>query len=130
MKAIALILATSLIGSTAAYAQTDSAATLVSSDRSSRLVAVDGARIKQNAAGSYAVESGTRELQFQLMIPGATAPGKSFGSSATPTNQFVTAKANLKAGTHYTAHVDKADLQPKVVIREKQSGVQASLASK
>jgi hypothetical protein len=129
MKAIALILATTLIGSTAAYAQTATSATLVSSDRSSRLVAVDGTRIKQNVAGSYAVESGTRELQFQLMIPGATAPGKSMGGGSTPTNQFVTAKANLKAGTHYTAHVDKADFEPKVVIREKQSGVQASLAS-
>ena len=79
MKAIALILATTLIGSTAAYADTTSSATLVSSDRGSRLVAVDGARIKQNTVDSYAVESGTRELQFQLMIPGATAPGKGLG---------------------------------------------------
>jgi hypothetical protein len=130
MKAIALILATALIGSTAAYGETAGSATLVSSDRYSRLVAVDGTRIKQNSVGSYAVESGSRELQFQLVIPGATAPGKSMGYSSTPTNQFVTTKANLQAGTHYTAHVDKTDLQPKVVIREKQSGVQASLASK
>lgn len=129
MKAIALILATTLIGSTAAFADTTSSATLVSSDRGSRLVAVDGARIKQNTVDSYEVESGTRELQFQLMIPGATAPGKSLGYSATPTSKFVTTKANLKAGTHYTAHVDKAELEPKVVIREKQSGTEASLAS-
>lgn len=129
MKAIALILATTLIGSTAAHADSDSAATLVSSDRSSRLVAIDGSKVSQNPAGSYAVESGARELQFQLMIPAATAPGKSFGNHATPTQKFVTTRANLKAGTHYTAHVDKAELQPKVVIREKQSGTVASLAS-
>lgn len=55
MKAIALILATTLIGSTAAYADTTSSATLVSSDRGLRLVAVDGARIKQNTVDSYAV---------------------------------------------------------------------------
>lgn len=63
------------------------------------------------------------------MIPGATAPGKSLGYSATPTSKFVTTKANLKASTHYTAHVDKAELEPKVVIREKQSATEASLAS-
>ncbi len=126
MKKYALMLAAALAGSTAAYADS---ATLVSTDRNSRLVAVDGAAVSQNAAGSYAVAAGSRELQVQLMVPAATAPGKSFGHASTPTNQFVTTKAELKAGTHYTLHVDKADRQPKVVIREKQSGSAASLAS-
>ncbi len=126
MKKYALILATAVAASTAAYADS---ATLVSTDRSSRLVAVDGARVTHSGGSSYAVEAGSRELQFQLMVPSATAPGKSFGYASTPTNHFVTTKAELKAGTHYTLHVDKADLQPKVVIREKQSGSQASLAS-
>ncbi len=126
MKKYALILAAALAGSTAAYADS---ATLVSTDRSSRLVGVDGARITHTGASSYAVEAGTRELQFELMVPSATAPGKSFGYASTPTRQFVTTKAELKAGMHYTLHVDKADLQPKVVIREQQSGTTASLAS-
>jgi hypothetical protein len=126
MKKYALILATALAASGAAYADS---ATLVSTDRSSRLVAVDGTRVSHNASGSFSVEAGSRELQFQLMVPSATAPGKSFGYASTPTNHFVTTKADLKAGTHYTLHVDKADLQPKVVIREKQSGTTASLAS-
>ena len=126
MKKYALILAATLAGSSVAYADS---ATLISTDSSSRLVGVDGARVTHNGGSSFAVEAGNRELQFQLMVPSATAPGKSFGYASTPTSQFVTTKADLKAGTHYTLHVDKTDLQPKVVIREKQSGNVASLAS-
>ena len=127
MKAIALVLTAALIGSAGAYAE--DTASLVSADRSARLVAIDGAKVEHKTSGHYAVAAGTRELEFQLMIPSATAPGKSFGSMPTPTDKFVTTKATLKAGTHYTLHVDKADADAKVVIREKQSGTPASLAA-
>jgi len=114
MKKYALILAAALAGSTAAYADS---ATLVSTDRSSRLVGVDGARITHTGASSYAVEAGTRELQFELMIPSATAPGKSFGGAPTPTNRFVTTKATLEAGKRYTLHVDKSARDASIAIR-------------
>ncbi len=114
MKTIALILTAALMGS-AAYAE--DTASLVSTDRSARLTAIDGNTVERNNSGYYAVPAGTRELEFELMIPSATAPGKSFGGAPTPTNRFVTTKATLEAGKRYTLHVDKSAREASVAIR-------------
>jgi len=114
MKVIALILTAALIGSTA-YAE--DTASLVSTDRSARLVAIDGNKVDVASTGRYAVPAGTRELEFELMIPSATAPGKSFGGAPTPTNRFVTTKATLEAGKRYTLHVDKSARDASIAIR-------------
>lgn len=92
---------------------TDSLAKLVSVDRRSRLVAIDGTRVNGPVIGSYYVKPGNRLLRFQLQIPNSGL-GKGAGHGVTAVNSFVDTRSELKAGTQYFLHVE----QNEVVIRE------------
>ncbi len=93
--------------------RTDSLAKLVSVDRRSRLVAIDGNRVNGPVIGSYYVKPGNRELRFQLQTPNSGL-GKSAGHGVTALDRFVDTRAELKPGSRYFLHVDRET----VVIRE------------
>ncbi len=92
---------------------TDRLAKLVSVDRRSRLVAIDGNRVNGPVIGSYYVKPGNRELRFQLQTPNSGL-GKSAGHGVTALDRFVDTRAELKPGSRYFLHVDRET----VVIRE------------
>ena len=97
-------------------------------DHQARLVKVDGAAVEAPTIGSYYLKPGARELEFQLQVGGATAPGKSMGGSHTPVDRFVSRKLDLKAGHMYQLTVAGTRLQPELVVNEQP--VAANLASK
>ncbi len=95
---------------------TDSLAKLVSTDRRSRLIAIDGNRVNGPVIGSYYVKPGNRELRFQLQAPNSGL-GKGVGHGVTALDRFVDTRSELKAGTQYFLHVE----QDKIVIREQRN---------
>jgi hypothetical protein len=92
---------------------TDSLAKLVSVDRRSRLVAIDGNRVNGPVIGSYYVKPGNRELRFQLQTPNGGL-GKSAGHGVTALDRFIDTRAELKPGSQYFLSVD----DEAIVIRE------------
>jgi hypothetical protein len=97
---------------------TSNLATLVSTDRRSRLVAIDGNRVNGPVIGSYYVKPGNRQLQFSLQVPSGGL-GKGVGHGVSATGQFVETRAELRAGIRYFLHVE----QDKVVIREQRDNL-------
>lgn len=95
---------------------TDSLAKLVSVDRRSRLVAVDGEDVKGPVIGSYYLKPGDRLLRFQLQVPQGGL-GKGVGHGVSATGQFVETRSELKPGTRYFLYVE----QDQVVIREQRN---------
>ena len=96
---------------------TDSLAKLVSVDRRSRLVAIDGSRVNGPVIGSYYVKPGNRELRFQLQKPDGGL-GKSAGHGVTALDRFVDTRAELKPGSRYFLSIDGEA----IVIREQGDG--------
>lgn len=94
-------------------ASTASLAKLVSVDRRSRLVAIDGNRVNGPVIGSYYVKPGNRDLRFQLQRPNSGL-GKSSGHGVTALDKFVDTRAELKPGSRYFLQVSGDT----VVIRE------------
>jgi hypothetical protein len=94
----------------------DSLAKLVSVDRRSRLIAIDGNRVNGPVIGSYYVKPGNRALRFQLQTPNSGL-GKGVGHGVTALDRFVDTRFELKAGTQYFLQVD----QGSVLIREQRN---------
>jgi hypothetical protein len=118
-KVMALLIAALMTGCANVHVEgteassTASLAKLVSIDRRSRLVAIDGTRVNGPVIGSYYLKPGNRELRFQLQTPNSGL-GKGASHGVTALERFVETRSELKAGTQYFLHVE----QDKVVIRE------------
>ena len=118
-KALPLLIAALLAGCANVHVEgtagssTDSLAKLVSVDRRSRLVAIDGNRVNGPVIGSYYVKPGSRELRFQLQTPNSGL-GKNVGHGVTALDRFVDTRADLKPGSQYFLSVAGET----VVIRE------------
>ena len=120
MKTVVALLMAALIGGCANMhvegteaSSADSLAKLVSTDRRSRLIAVDGSRVNGPVIGSYYLKPGNGELRFQLQTPNGGL-GKGAGHGVTALERYVDTRLELKAGSQYWLQVE----QDTVVIRE------------